>query len=74
MDTATIEREALHLPVTARAALAHKLLQSLDELTEAENDALWLDEAERRAAEIDSGAVQLISSDEVSRQARNLLR
>ena len=74
MDTATIEREALHLSVTARAALAHKLLQSLDELTEAENDALWLDEAERRAAEIDSGAVQLISSDEVSRQARNLLR
>lgn len=74
MDTETIEKEALHLPLPARAALAHKLLESLDALPESEAEQLWLDEAERRAAEIDSGAVQLVPSDEVSRKARTLLR
>ena len=74
METATLEKEALHLPVTARAALAHKLLESLDELSEAEAEQLWLDEAERRAAEIDAGLVQLVSSDVVSQKARELLR
>lgn len=73
MDTATIEREALHLPVTARAALAHKLIESLDALSDAEAEQLWLDEAGRRAAEIDRGAVQLVPADEVSRKARALL-
>ena len=74
MDTVTIEQEALHLPLSARAALAHKLLQSLDEPSEAEADALWLEEAARRAAEIDNGTVQLVPSDVVSRKARALLR
>lgn len=74
MDTETIEYEALHLPISARAALAHKLLESLDELSETEAEPLWLDEAERRAAEIDNGTVQLTASDEVSRKARALLR
>jgi hypothetical protein len=74
MDTATIEKEALHLPLPARAALAHKLLESLEALSETEAEQLWLDEAERRAAEIDNGTVQLAPSDEVSRKARTLLR
>lgn len=42
-------------------------------LAKANSAALWLDQAERHAAEIDSGAVQLVSSDEVSRQACELL-
>ncbi|MGQ0698865.1 MAG: addiction module protein [Panacagrimonas sp.] len=74
MDSETIEQEALQLPMPARAALAHKLLESLDELSETEAEQLWLDEAERRAAEIDNGTVQLVPSDEVSRKARALLR
>lgn len=74
MDTNAIEQEALHLPLAERAALAHKLLQSLDELTEAETDALWLEESERRASEIDSGRVQLVSSETVALKARALLR
>ncbi len=56
------------------SALAHKLLGSLDEPSEANAGELWLDEAERRAADIDSGAVQLVPSNEVSRKARALLR
>jgi hypothetical protein len=54
MDTATIEREALHLPVSERAKLAHKLLFNLDDMSsESEIGAAWLDVAERRAREID---------------------
>ena len=74
MNTDTIEHEALKMPTSARAALAHKLLESLDEPAEAETAELWLDSAERRALEIDNGSVQLIPSDEVSRKAWALLR
>ncbi len=74
MDTVTIEREALHLPVPERAKLAHKLLLSLEDMSESEIEAAWLDEAERRAREIDQGLVRLISAEEVSRKARDLLR
>jgi putative addiction module component (TIGR02574 family) len=74
MDATTIEREALHLPVSDRARLAHKLLISLEELSEAEVAEAWLDEAERRAREIDEGLVRLIPAEEVSRKARELLR
>jgi putative addiction module component (TIGR02574 family) len=74
MDIATIEHEALHLPLSERAKLAHKLLLSLEELSEPEMTEVWLDEAERRAMEIDQGLVQLIPAEEVSRKARALLK
>lgn len=74
MDPTTIEREALHLPVSDRAKLAHKLLLSLEDMSEPEIEQAWLDEAERRAAEVDQGLVQLIPAEEVSRKARALLR
>lgn len=74
MDSETIEREALHLPAADRAKLAQKLLLSLDEFSESELDQLWLDEAARRAREIDDGLVQLIPAEEVSRKAHALLK
>jgi putative addiction module component (TIGR02574 family) len=74
VDIESIEREALHLPTSDRAKLAQRLLLSLDDLTEAELDQLWLDEAERRACEIDQGLVNLIPAEEVSRKARTLLK
>jgi putative addiction module component (TIGR02574 family) len=74
MDTATIEHEALHLPLPERAKLAHKLLLSLDDMSESEIEAAWFDEADRRAKEIDQGLVRLIPAEEVSRKARDLLR
>lgn len=74
MNTQQIEHAALHLPPASRAELAHKLLLSLDDLSEAELDQLWLDEAQRRAREIDAGTVRLIPADEVSRKARALLK
>jgi hypothetical protein len=74
MDAEKIAREALQLPLAERAELAHKLLLSLEGLTAAEHDQLWLDEAVRRAAEINSGAVQMVAAEEVSHRARALLK
>lgn len=73
MNIQTIEQEALHLPIEYRARLAEKLLSSLDDLSEPEIEKLWLVEAQRRAAEIDSGLVQLISADEVERRILEVL-
>jgi hypothetical protein len=49
-------REALALDPEGRADLAHRLLDSLDELSEAEIEQLWLAESVRRDAEIRAGA------------------
>ena len=74
MNTETISREALSLPVQERAELAERLLSSLDSLSEAEIEQLWIQEASRRAAEIDSGAARLIPAHVVRLEAQALLK
>jgi len=74
MDIEVLEREALKLPADERARLACELLDSLDDMPEAEVDRLWLEEAGRRAAQLDAGEVELVSSEEVERKAKALLR
>ena len=74
MDPQTIEREALGLTPANRAKLAHELLESLDALSPAEIDELWLDEAERRLKELDEGRAQLVPAEEVYRKAQALLK
>ncbi len=74
MDVEALEREALRLPVEDRARLARELLDSLDALPPLELDRLWLEEAARRAAQIDTCEVELVSAEEVDRKARALLR
>jgi putative addiction module component (TIGR02574 family) len=54
MNTQSVEFQALHLPLEARAALAEQLIASLDEPSEAELEAMWLDTAQERAAELDA--------------------
>ena len=73
MNTETIRREALALPLQARAELAEQLLSSLDSLSETEISQLWLSEAARRAQDIDKGA-ERVSADEVRSQAQALLK
>ncbi len=70
----TVEEQVLSLPVQERAKLAEQLLISLDILSEEEAAELWMDEAERRAKEIDEGLVGLVPSDEVEKKARALLK
>ena len=64
MNVTTIEAEALHLPVGDRAKLAHRLLASLDSVSEADAQILWVAAAEHRLDEIRSGAVSTISADD----------
>lgn len=65
-----LKREALQLDPPSRASLARELLGSLDELTEAEIERLWLEEAVRRDEEMASGKVQPIPMDEVFAELR----
>ena len=74
MNARMIEKEALDLPVDKRAKLAERLLESLDDLTEAEIEKLWLREAARRDAEIDEGKAQVVTSEELERRVRALLK
>jgi putative addiction module component (TIGR02574 family) len=74
MDIAQLETELLSLPSDARAALAHKLLQSLEDVSEDEFDRLWGEESARRAAEVDSGRAQAVPAEEVAQKVRALLR
>ena len=74
MNIQAIEQEVLHLSIEDRARLAEKLLSSLDALSEQEIEKLWLVEAQRRAAEIDNGTVQLVSAEEVERRIQAILK
>ena len=47
LDENQIEATALNLQPRSRAKLAEKLLKSLDALSDAEIEAMWLEEAER---------------------------
>ncbi|MBM4294287.1 MAG: addiction module protein [Deltaproteobacteria bacterium] len=62
--------EAMKLSTVARAKLAHALLASLEDLSEAEIERLWADEALRRDAEIDAGRISLRPRGEVLKDAR----
>lgn len=48
MSIREIEAVALKLVPKDRARLAERLLQSLENLSEEENEAVWAEEAERR--------------------------
>ncbi len=77
MNTETISREALSLPVRVRvelAELAERPLCRLDSFSESEIEQLWLQEASRRAAEIDSGASPLIPAYVVRLETQALLK
>ena len=71
MNTETHEllTQALRLPVTARAALAASLIESLETDPPDEGvEAAWQAEVERRAAEIDRGDAKTIPWSEVQRR------
>ncbi|MHB0980486.1 MAG: addiction module protein [Thermoleophilia bacterium] len=71
MTIAELKREALQLDPSTRAGLARDLLVSLDDLSEAEVERLWLEEAVRRDEEMASGKEQPIPMDEVFAELRS---
>ena len=62
--------EALRLAPESRADLARELLASLDSLDDSEIERLWLDEADRRLAQLDRGAASADPSDVVLARVR----
>ena len=72
-----LETEALELSVRDRAALAHRLIASLDEGPDddpTEVELAWEEEIHRRLAAYRSGEVQTISADDVFSKTRALLQ
>ncbi|HEX9829689.1 MAG TPA: addiction module protein [Bacteroidota bacterium] len=65
-----IETEVLKLNPSARAKLAEKLLQSLETLSDQENEKLWAEEALRRHQEILNGTATMIPAETVFQEAR----
>ena len=57
-----------------RTRLVEELLDSLQGESDTEAENAWDREIERRVAEIESGAVKLISAEEVHAEARRLIR
>ena len=70
MSIDELKAEVLRLDLQTRAYLARELLASLDTLSEAEIEKLWLDEAVRRDEELGSGAARAYPADEVLDRAR----
>jgi putative addiction module component (TIGR02574 family) len=64
-----ILEQLLSLPVETRAALADKLLESLDPPDE-KNQRLWAEEAERRIAAYERGEIDAIPGEEVFAKLR----
>jgi hypothetical protein len=69
MTIEELEAAALSLDPKGRARLAERLLESLENLSPQENARLWAEEAQRRAAAIDSGTLSSRPADEVLRDA-----
>ncbi len=70
MRTEDIEAEALKLDPQARARLAKKLLESLETLSDQENERLWAEEADRRDADWDSAPGSARPAADVLRDTR----
>ena len=69
-----VEKQALALPEKDRAALAERLLASLDEGEDEGVEEAWAVEAERRDRELQEGKVKGKPASEVINHARRSLR
>jgi len=74
MSIKEIEAAVLKLVPKERARLAEKLLESLEDLSEEENEAIWAQEADRRDAAWTASGSRSRSAKSVFRRARARLR
>jgi Putative addiction module component len=68
-----LEAAALRLEPQARARLAERLLDSLEDLSDEENARLWAEDAERRSAAWDADAASGKPADAVFRDVKSRL-
>ncbi|TKC94087.1 addiction module protein [Polyangium fumosum] len=69
MNLTELEIEALKLDPADRARLAERLLESLETLSEQENQVVWAEEAARRDADFDAAKGR--SAEDVLRDVRS---
>jgi putative addiction module component (TIGR02574 family) len=69
-----VESKALQLPPKERARLAQRLIASLDPESDRDAEQVWLQEAERRLDELESGKVAGIPAEQVLKKARSTPR
>ena len=74
MTVHQLENELFNLDLNTRAHLAEKLILSIDAPSEAENLKLWVDEAERRLADLRDGKAREYPASEVFRNVRDALK
>ena len=74
MTVQHIEKQLLKLDANSRAKLASKLLSSLDELSEEENEKIWAQEAFRRHKDLVRGKAKSLSIDVALKSARAQLK
>jgi len=65
-----LETEILRLEPRERARLTHLLVTSLDELTPEQVQEIWLDEAERRDHELETGDMRAVGGPDVFARLR----
>jgi hypothetical protein len=70
MTVQQIEKQVLKLDANSRAKLASKLLSNLDELSDAENEKLWAEEAVHRHNELSRGKAKFKSAEVVFKNAQ----
>ena len=73
MSIEELETEIGKLPLGERAVLAKWIVQTLDDLSEFEVEALWTEEAERRLDELEQGVAAEIPAEDALRRARAAL-
>jgi len=73
MGLKELETEIKKLNLKDRSALAKWIVESLEELSEAEIEALWAEEAECRLDELEQGLVSEIPAEEALRRARTAI-
>ena len=70
MGIEELEAAALKLEPKARARLAGRLLESLEDLSSEENARVWAEEAQRRADALEAGSLASRSAEDVFRDAQ----
>lgn len=69
-----LQSDLLDLPIESRAFLARALIESLDETTDEDAEALWRAEIRRRDAAIRQGTIGVKPAEQVLSEARAKLR
>jgi putative addiction module component (TIGR02574 family) len=73
-NLAEIMKDAMSLDIRDRAALAEKLLASLEGLSEEEAERLWVEESQRRLDEYRAGRAKAVQADTVHARVEKLFQ